>query len=52
MPKNKQQIEKKQELEIEIEIVNKNIQNLRQKLREMNAFWFMFNTIKLFNGNL
>ena len=38
MPKNKQQIEKKLELETEIEIVNKNIQNLRQKLRELNAF--------------
>lgn len=37
-PKNKTQIEKKVELEMEIEIVNKNIQNIKQKLREFNAF--------------
>ncbi|CDW90266.1 UNKNOWN [Stylonychia lemnae] len=36
-PKNKLQIGKKQELELEVEIIDKNIQNLRQKLREMHA---------------
>eukprot|EP00347_Sterkiella_histriomuscorum_P021906 403332357 len=37
-PKNKQQIEKKQELEQEVDIIAKNIQTLKQKLRELNAF--------------
>jgi hypothetical protein len=36
-PKNKLQIEKKKDLELEIDIVNKNIQNIKQKLRELNA---------------
>ena len=35
--KNKQQIEKKKELEIEVEQINKNIHMLKQRLREMNS---------------
>lgn len=30
---------------MELEIVNKNIQNLKQKLRELNAFWVRLLTL-------
>ena len=35
--KNKMQIERKKELEFEIEVVDKNIHQIKQKLREINA---------------
>jgi hypothetical protein len=34
--KNKQQIDKKRELEVEVERVNRDIHQLKQRLREMN----------------
>lgn len=36
-PKNKQQLDKLNELESESELVNKNIGSIKQKLRELNA---------------
>ncbi len=36
--KNKQQIQKRQELEFDIEVVTKNIQSVKSKLRELKAF--------------
>lgn len=30
-------------MEFEIEILSKNIQNVRQKLRELNALWYIWN---------
>ena len=35
--KNKQQIERKKELEFEVEVINKNIHQIKQKLRELHA---------------
>ncbi len=37
--KNKTQIQRKQELEFDIEVLNKNIHSIKQKLRELHAFW-------------
>jgi PBP1b-binding outer membrane lipoprotein LpoB len=36
--KNKTQIQRKQELEFDIEVLNKNIHSIKQKLRELHAF--------------
>ena len=36
-PKVREQIDRKQELEINMEIINKNISNLRQKLKEFQV---------------
>ena len=35
--RTKQQIEKKADLEMQVELVNKNVQQVRQRLRERNA---------------
>ena len=35
--RSRQQLEQKRELEIEIDLVNRNVQNLRQRLRERKA---------------
>lgn len=36
--KNKTQIQRKQELEFDIEVLNKKIHSIKQKLRELHAF--------------